>query len=365
MQSIRIGPFLLSPHKRCGRLTGRWLVDIPATLAGGRRKRKLFENRKDAQKFARELYRRLRDGELGAARSVEHGPKSFRAICEKWSAFQDSRVETGKKRKRSHECDAYRLRVLLRTFGSLNVGHLDEERVVAFQAARLRVGRQPATVNSDVRVLMKVLRWAVRKGWLDALPEVERLPEDVSDTVVPTQEEVGRIIDNLPARLKPLVRLIAQTGCRTGEVFNLTWDRVDLEAGWIELRPDGQWTPKTRSSIRRVPIAPDLVAALAALPRESTYVFPGHVPGKPHDNIKKAFATAVRKARIERNGMPLRVAPQTLRKATATWLAVDRGVPQRVLQSILGHAPGSAVTNRYYVTASDETKRRALEDIAL
>lgn len=133
----------------------------------------------------------------------------------------------------------------------------------------------------------------------------------------------------------------------------------------VAFRPHGNLTPKTRASIRQVPICRDLADELAALPREGAYVFPGKTPDKPIVEIKRAFQTAVKAAKITRNGKPVRITPHTLRKATATWLAVDHWVPQRVLQPILGHAPGSSVTDRYYVSSSDEAKRQAVSDLSI
>jgi integrase len=366
-ESFRIGPFRLAPHQRNGKPTGRWLVDVPASIAGGKRRRKFFDTCTDAKRFARELERRYRRGELvAAAPSEPQAPAdTFQKVADDWLAFQDLRVATGKKRQSSLDADCYRLRLLLSLFADDDPSDITEERIVEFQAMRLRQGRSPSTVNSDVRLLLKLLRWAHRKGRLPALPEFEWLPEHVSDAVVPTEDEVRRIIDHLPKRLKPLVRLIAQTGCRSGEAFHLTWENVDFDNCMVAFRPHGDWTPKTRSSVRQVPISRELADELKRLPREGAFVFPGKSPGKPIREIKRAFQTAVEAAGIRRNGKPVRITPHTLRKATATWLAVDHGVPQRVLQSILGHAPGSTVTNRYYVSSSDDAKRRAVAGLSI
>jgi len=54
----------------------------------------------------------------------------------------------------------------------------------------------------------------------------------------------------------------------------------------------------------------------------------------------------------------MRITPHVLRKANATWLAV-RGVHPRVLQSLLGHSPGSRITDQHYVQSTDEALRQA------
>ena len=37
----------------------------------------------------------------------------------------------------------------------------------------------------------------------------------------------------------------------------------------------------------------------------------------------------------------------------------ESGTPQRILQALLGHAPGTRVTDRHYVQATEEAKRLA------
>lgn len=197
-----------------------------------------------------------------------------------------------------------------------------------------------------------------KDGCIRRLPEIEHIPEETPEPLIPTKEEVARLIQALPEERRPLVRFLAETGCRSGEAFSLTWDCLDLETGAVEIRSRDGWTPKTRSSQRRVYIQGQLLAQLKAAPKEGRYVFPGSDPEKPINNIKKSFATAVRAAKIERDGKPIRITPHTLRKAYATWQAMD-GRPQRILQSLLGHTPGSPVTDRYYVTPLDDQKRAA------
>ena len=114
--SFRIGPMRLAPHKRDGGLTGKWLVDIPAPIAGGSRRRKFFDNRIDATRFARELERRYRRGELKPVRAQSQRPAALIETVERWREFQALRVATGKKRQSSLDGDNYRLRVLIQAF---------------------------------------------------------------------------------------------------------------------------------------------------------------------------------------------------------------------------------------------------------
>lgn len=359
-----IGPFRLRPHKRDGKLTGQWLAEIPPSLAGGKRVRRFFDNRRKAEQFAKQMDRAYRNGRLDR-KSVRDVPNiGFQTAVDRWMLFQQTRVETYKKRKVSLDTDSFRLKSLLSFFGETSLSDFTEERIAQYQLVRLGAGKRSETVNSEIRVLATVLRWAHKKSWLQEIPTFERIPIQPSEQAVPSPEETVRIINELPDRLRPLVRFIAETGCRSGEAFNLTWDDVDEVNGVITFRPNGEWTPKTLHSHRRVFVGDELLSDLRRLPKKGKYVFPGKVSGKPIGNIRKAFATAVAKAQINRNGRPLAITPKTLRKAYATWLAMQN-VPQRILQANLGHAAGSSVTNQYYVQAQESERRDTVIELPI
>lgn len=366
MKAIVIGPFRVSPHTRDGKHTGGWVVNVPANLAGSRR-RKFFDNCEDATTYAKGLERLYRSGGWAAATpaSSPSATISFREAVARWLRSQEARVRTLKKRPVSLATDGHRLQAALKFFGDVELSAITENRLEKFQEHRLEGGLQPTTVNSDLIVVGKVLRWSVKVGLLAKLPTVERIPEPPRKPAIPTQEEVARIIHAMPEHLRPLVRLMGETGCRSGEAFNLTWDCVDEANSTVEFTSKEQWTPKTRQSYRVVPISRGLLADLQALPKVGEYVFSGKTAGEPVTTMRKSFASAVATADIRRNGKVVRITPHTLRKAYATWAVVDWCIPQPVLQSILGHAPGSTVTNAYYVMVSEEAKRKAVVELPL
>lgn len=365
MKSTNVGPFRVSPHKRDGEYTGRWLVNIPATHTGPRC-RKFFDKREDALTYARGLDRLYRQGNFSSPRKADTTPSiTFREAVSEWLKSQEKRVGTRKKRPVSLATDCHRLKTAVSFFGDQRLSEVSEDRLSDFQKARLNAGRKPSTINSDVVTIGKVLRWAYKKDWIKKPPTFERITEEPASVVIPTRDEIQRVIGALPERLRPLVRLMAETGCRSGEAFNLTWDCIDETGGFVEFRSKNGWTPKTRQSHRRVPIKPSLMAELAVLPRTGQYLFLGRAEDHPVTSIRKAFASAVKAAKITRNGVPVRFSPHTLRKAFATWAAVDCRMPQPVLQSILGHAPGSTVTNEHYVKVSDAAKREAISGLPM
>ena len=274
------------------------------------------------------------------------------------------RVQTLKKRATSFAVDLYRLRSLTKFLGDQDLATIDERVLVEFQSWRLQQGRSPSTVNSDIGTLSVVMGWAIKHGHISEVPKVERIPVRRKQAFIPTPEEVVRIIEALPHRLQPLIRFLAETGCRKGEAINLTWDCVDEVNGFVEIQSRDGWTPKTMQSERRIPINDSLLEVLRDLPKESIYVFPGRTPDLPIGCFKKTLNEAVRNARIERRGKPVHITPQTFRKAHATWQAM-RGTSESVLQDLLGHAAGSRVTRQFYVHVTEEAKKAAVLQLPL
>jgi len=364
-KSKRVGICRIRPYMRSGQPTTRWQVDIPSWLAGGKRQRRLFDSVKQAETFAKELERRYRNGSFNVSQSIVADVCTFRDAVERWLDREEDRVRTKKKRPVSLRTDRYRLIALLEFFGDAGLEAITEEAITRFQIHRLDEGKSPSTVQSDERTLRKVLRWAHKTGLLKVMPEWELVSEQARDDYVPSPEEVVKIIDVLPDRLKTLVRLLFETGCRQGEAFHLTWDCVDLEGCWIAIRKKDGWTPKTRHSERTIPISVGLSAELSMLPRSSRYVFPGRVPGKPLTNMKRAFEGAIRRSGISQGNGRVPTTPHTLRKAYATWTALRGDVPASVLKKYLGHSPASQVTDRYYIRPPQETLSRAVMELPL
>ena len=56
------------------------------------------------------------------------------------------------------------------------------------------------------------------------------------------------------------MRLLLLTGCRKGEILNVRWDQVDLEAGELRLRD-------TKTGPRAITLSPEATSVLSRIPR--------------------------------------------------------------------------------------------------
>lgn len=371
--AAKIGPFRIAPHVRAGTLTGRWIIDIPPHVSlSGKRERKFVETRSAATAEAKRLLRELQlDGALSGVGSRAAGI-TFSELSERWLRDQADRVATGKKRARSLESDAQRMRNLLAHLGGRDVERITSAAIVGYQKEALQK-RSPATVNAEVRLAKTLLMFAADKNLIGRAPKIEPIPEPRKRLDLPTIDEMNAILSYLPNHTALLVRFLAETGCRKSEAFNLQWSDLRPEQGLVMIRSKDGWTPKTVHSDRDVFVAPALMQALQAAQREARrnalahgkqipqWVFPGR-GGVRITDFEKALAGAVKRAGVFRDGKPMHITPHMLRKANATWLK-QRGVDDGLLQPHLGHAPGSRVTARSYVHLPADALRATVIDL--
>ena len=98
----------------------------------------------------------------------------------------------------------------------------------------------------------------MKRRYLDKNP-TQHIQQEKEDNVRDQILEPGQfeaLQAQCPAYLRPVILVAYQTGMRRGEILGLTWERVDIKAGFIRLKADDT---KTRES-RIIPLSPELVA---------------------------------------------------------------------------------------------------------
>lgn len=364
-----IRPYAVRPHIRDGKPTGKWQLDTPPHLSpNGKRQREMFETRAAAEREAKHRLQRLASGSTPVA-PIGQGLRRVSGVrlsrlAEMWSEYRLRQVELDKRAVSTFETNLHQLKPLLSYFGNDDIALIDETRLEDYQRHRLKQGRRPRTINSEVGTLKVVLGWAKKERFLASVPDVQQLRTAEKVIDLPTPEEVARIIAALPKRLRVLALALAETGCRKSELFALPWEHVDEMRGVLWVRPHAERGIKNQQSIRAIPISNQLLEAIRKLPKDGFYVFPGRKDGKPIDNFRKALKTAVEDAGVERNGTPMNLTPHMFRKAYATWQA-ERGIEETTLQTLLGHARGSKVTQRVYINPQIEARRKAVFELPL
>src|SRR4029077_17123105 len=110
----------------------------------------------------------------------------------------------------------------------------------------------------------------VEWGYIEANPvRMTRLPRRrrTYTKAVLTPVQVRLLVATLPEPSRSLVFLLMLTGLRIGELLALRWRNVDLMSGLVRVEETGYEghfdEPKSRHSVRLIPLGPIAVAMLA------------------------------------------------------------------------------------------------------
>lgn len=144
------------------------------------------------------------------------------------------------------------------------------------------------------------------------------------------------------------------TGMRRGEAANLTWDKINLKDGFIQLRP----ADTKNNEPHRVYLSNFLVNLFEEkeLYRDdlNPFVFPSRVPGKPIGEPKASINKVTKATKIEFSTHDLR----------RTYLSIAQSIeaPYAVSKILANHKRGSDITESY-ITVSPEKLRHYQQKI--
>lgn len=152
---------------------------------------------------------------------------------------------------------------------------------------------------------------------------------------------------------------------RSAEVRGATWDEVDLDAGLWAISADRMKMDREH----RVPLSPDAVALLKALPRfaDNPLVFPAARGGMLSDAAISATMKRIHEAKVKDDGVGYvdarskrpAVPHGTARSTFRDWGAERTEYPREMLEIALAHQVGDE-TERAYRRGDMVEKRRAM-----
>lgn len=270
--------------------------------------------------------------------------------------------------------------------GSLRLSRVTARRLDSYYASlRREEGLAPGSVRKIHAVLRGALGQAVRWGMIPSNPAVNASPPRTarSDVNPPQLDEAVRLLraaDEYSIELGTMLRVLAATGARRGEVCGLRWSDIDWRARTISIErsvasiPGGTMVKGTKThSARRIAVDAGTLAVLERLQEDREqmarmcerqldpdgFVFSldptGAAPLHP-DTVTKTFD------RLRRSLGLRTVRLHDLRHLHATQL-LAAGVPVRTVSGRLGHANAATTLNVYahFLEASD---RQASDVIA-
>ncbi len=222
---------------------------------------------------------------------------------------------------------------------------------VVFKTKQRRVS--DLTINRYLSELSVVLRFARARGWIAAVPEMEKSSEkDSKRTRWLTQEQAAKLVAELPEHLVPIVRFSLATGLRRTNATLLRWDQVSLAQRicWV-FSEDA----KGKKSFR-IPLSDEAMAILKQqVGKHDDWCFP-YEGGPLLNPASGAWHKALKRAGITDFHW------HDLRHTWATW-HVQNGTPLGVLQQ-LGAWSSYEMVLRYAIFAPDHIAQFANNSVA-
>lgn len=193
-----------------------------------------------------------------------------------------------------------------------------------------------STINREITDIKAILSWAVSQKPpmipINPVKDYKKPPNDDAVIMPPTAAEAQAIIKNAAPHLMRALMLSYYLGLRPGavELLTITWDRVDLSAGYILVESAHKGGPQ----LRRVPIHESLIEVLKEWKKADKGRGPViHYHGRAIKKIQNSWAGALKRAKIKR-----RIRPYDLRHHFVTTV-LEAGADIKAVSDIVGSSP--------------------------
>lgn len=286
---------------------------------GGKQRSRSFERRRDADAYRRQIEQELEKG-------THTPPSQSISVSEAADLWLDVCEHTGRNGREPVEASTlrqYRTHAELHIkplIGAYNLADISGPRAIALRDELLRT-RSRAMTGKIIRSASAIFSEAMSRGLVGRNPfsdvKVITSGRHKAVTVIPGRAEVAQMLEALHrllkdpsgvpgrswARWEPFFYTALQTGLRLSELRGLTWECVNLNDAWLDVRQradeKGIIGPvKSRAGRRRVELGPQLVLRLKtwklACPKppkgKPRLVFPnGRGRVENHANIENRF----------------------------------------------------------------------------
>ncbi|MDO5106065.1 site-specific integrase [Capnocytophaga sp.] len=256
---------------------------------------------------------------------------------------------------------------------------IDEQSVQQFVLDKLAQGLSQKSVKDILIVLKMILKFGAKNKWINYTPFDLRFPTDRErqsiEVLTKTDQKYLMYYIQEHFTFKNLgIYICLSAGIRIGEICALTWQDIDLENGVIHIRKTIQRvyvvengrrktelildTPKTKNSVREVPISKDLLKILKPIKKlvnPAFFVLTNHEkPTEP-----RTYRTYYKNLMNQLNIPELKF--HGLRHSFAT-RCIESNCDYKTVSVLLGHANISTTLN-LYVHPNMEQKKKAIEQM--
>ncbi|STC98444.1 tyrosine-type recombinase/integrase [Elizabethkingia anophelis] len=266
---------------------------------------------------------------------------------------------------------------LLPNFG--NKIAIEEADVQSFVFQKLETGLSHKTIKDILIVLKMILKFGAKNKWLQYTPfdiqfPTEREKHNIEVLTKADQKKIMKYIQEHFTFRNLGVYICLSAGMRIGEVCALTWEDIDTDNGIISVNrtiqriyviEDGTRrtelildTPKTKNSIREIPISKDLLRILKPFKKIVNPLFfvltNDAKPTEPrtYRSYYKNLMKELKMPELKFHG---------LRHSFAT-RCIESNCDYKTVSVLLGHSNISTTLN-LYVHPNMEQKKKAIEQM--
>jgi len=286
-----------------------------------------------------------RERALSLLRAEQAKSMTFEAACQ---ALIDAKSDEWRNPKHRAQWAASLATYAYPTIGKLQVGDVGQAHILSILQPIWKEKTETATrLRGRIE---QVLDWARVRGFREG--ENPARWRGHLDKLLPAPTKIAKVvhhkalpIDAMPGFMAQLrqrkglsaraLEFLVLTASRSGEVRGATWQEIDMEAA--------VWTvPAERMKAQkehRVPLSPQALALLAAMPRveANDLVFPAPRGGQLSD---MTLTNLMRR-------MELEAVPHGMRSTFRDWAAERTHFPREVAEMALAHTIGNAVEAAY------------------
>jgi integrase len=256
---------------------------------------------------------------------------------------------------------------------------VEETNVQAFVFQKLEQGLSQKSIKDMLIVLKMVIKFGAKNKWLEQRPFDVKFPTERGKNIIEVlsrgnQKKVMNHIEEHFTFRSLGVYICLSAGMRIGEVCALTWEDIDTDMGIIRVRKTIQRiylieegikkteliidTPKTKNSIRDVPMNKDLLKMLKPIKKivnGSFFVLSNsEKPTEPrsYNNFYKNFMKELGMPELKFHG---------LRHSFAT-RCIESKCDYKTVSVLLGHSNISTTLN-LYVHPNLEQKKKCIDQM--
>jgi integrase len=373
--------------------------------AQGKRQRKQFATRAEANDFRVEIEGQMRSGTY----RPEATRMLVRELADLFLAHCKARMERGERMTRrnyetyegyvrnyicpdrewhsqKHAAPHHQFQFFDKGLGNLKLSRLTVGTVTKLRDDLRDTGLSVATTRKILAMLQVMLAYGISLDLIafNAATNVEvigRRDEEIKRIVPPSKDMMRALIELADERFRVKLIFAAATGVRASELHALRWRHIDFDRREvrIETRVDPYGVvdvPKTKAGLRTIPLGESVLSALSGwrritrFPASDDLVFPNRLGSyfNHTDMVKRKFLPLFAKLAAiwerERRNEPVEVFTWHALRHFAISCWIEAGLPPKAVQTFAGHSSLQVTMDRYGHLFRSDSHSQAMDAIS-